>query len=598
MGEDKTMIKKIPYGISDYEKIINEGFYYVDKTPYLEAIENAGQYLFFIRPRRFGKSLFLSLMETYYDVARKERFDDFFKNTYIQENPTEEKNCYLILKFNFSTISPQSEHMEASFLNNIKTVAYSFFKKYKSYLSPPTQEERWDELNALDSPSDILFRLLNLCQAAEQKLYVVIDEYDNFANSILATDGQDNYKRLTHGDGFFRQFFKILKSGTTGSDAPISRLFITGVSPITLDDVTSGFNIGKNISLDMAFNEMLGFRHEDVVAMIDYYRTKGKILDDTNKIMQLMERWYGNYRFAGEASLPLMNSDMVLYFLDEYFRAGKIPEDLIDRNVRIDYSKLRHLIIIDQKGEKTTNGNFSRLREIIEKGEIVSKINRGFPLEEMESSENFISLLFYFGLLTLKGKREGLSLLTIPNQVVRSLYYDYIIRVSQETGLMDVNIATIGSLLHRMAYHGEWRAFFEYLSTQLSASTSIRDYFREEKVIQGFLLAFLGISDYFIVYSEKELNKGYADIVMEPFLAGYQGIRYSYILEIKFIPHNPKNSPQTIENKINQLLLESQNQLSKYSQDPNLKKALGSTQLIKLTTIFQGSELKLVKAVD
>ena len=547
MGENKTIIKKIPYGISDYEKIVGEDFYYVDKTAYLERVENAGQYLFFIRPRRFGKSLFLSLIETYYDVAQKERFDYYFQNTYIHSNPTKERNRYLILKFNFSAVDPCHQRMEASFLNNIKTIAFSFFNKYRDLLSSPSQEELWEELNSLDSASDILFKLVNRCQMSDQKLYVIIDEYDNFANSILATDGHEDYKSLTHGDGFFRSFFKILKSGTTGSGAPISRLFITGVSPITLDDVTSGFNIGKNISLDMAFNEMLGFRQEDVVEMIDYYREKGKISNETDELLQIMQRWYGNYRFARETSIPLMNSDMVLYFLDEYFRGEKIPEDLIDRNVRIDYSKLRHLIIIDRKGKKTSNGNFSRLREIVEKGEIVSKINRGFPLEEMDASENFVSLLFYFGLLTLKGKREGLSLLTIPNQVVRSLYYDYIVRVSQETGLMDVNIDSIGRLLHQMAYHGEWQAFFDYLAKQLSASTSIRDFFREEKVIQGFLLAFLGISDYFIVYSEKELNT---------------------------------------------------DQLAKYSQDQNFKKSIGSTQLIKLAVIFHGSELAHITAID
>ena len=421
MGEDRQMIKKIPYGISDYEKIVGEGFYYVDKTPYLEVIENAGQYLFFIRPRRFGKSLFLSLLETYYDVAQKERFDYFFKNTYIHSNPTDERNRYLVLKFNFSAVDPHYERMESSFVNNVKAITYSFLKKYGDLLSSPSREELWEELSSLDSASDILFKVVNLCQMSGQKLYVVIDEYDNFANSILATTGHEDYKSLTHGDGFFRSFFKILKSGTTGSGAPISRLFITGVSPITLDDVTSGFNIGKNISLDTALNEMLGFRHDDVEEMIEYYREKGKITHETGELLRIMERWYGNYRFARETSTPLMNSDMVLYFLDEYFREGKIPEDLVDRNVRIDYSKLRHLIIIDNKGKKTSNGNFSRLREIVEKGEISSKINRGFPLEEMEAGENFVSLLFYFGLLTLKGKREGLSLLTIPNLAIRSL---------------------------------------------------------------------------------------------------------------------------------------------------------------------------------
>jgi hypothetical protein len=332
-------IKKIPYGISDYEKIRLENHYYVDKTMYLRAIEEAGDYIFFIRPRRFGKSLFLSVMETYYDLAKADQFDLFYKGTYIHQHPTKEKSKYLVLKFNFSAVDPHANRLENSFLNQIQTNTRSFLNRYVDYLTPRDREELRNELNDIKSAADIMLRVTKLCKDSNQKIYIIIDEYDNFANTILSTSGSRAYKDLTHGEGFFRAFFNFLKEGTTGSGAPISRLFITGVSPVTLDDVTSGFNIGKNISIDVDFNEVLGFTKEGVVEMIDYYKQKGIIKYDTGYLLNIMNTWYNNYIFSKKSTTKLFNPDMILYFLDECTRNQDIPDELIDQNVRIDYGK-------------------------------------------------------------------------------------------------------------------------------------------------------------------------------------------------------------------------------------------------------------------
>lgn len=584
-------MKKIPYGVSDYEKIVKGDYYYVDKTAYLRTVEEAGDYLFFIRPRRFGKTLFLSMMEAYYDVRYRGRFEELFGGTDISKAPTEGRGKYLVLAFSFSGVDPAPEKMEVSFLNHLRSRVHLFLDRNSGVLDKEigVVRERIDESR---SGADILSMVLDLFRGLEQKLLVMIDEYDNFANTLLSTSGEAAYRGLTHGEGFFRSFFNALKTGTGGMGAPVARLFLTGVSPITMDDLTSGYNIGMNVSTDAALNRALGFTREDVGEMVEYYRGFGLLKHDTSFLLELMEQWYGNYIFSRKEAKSLFNSDMVLYFLNQYFKEGGIPEELIDRNVRIDYGKLRHLIIIDKKGERRVNGNFSRLREIVERGEVSGKLKKGFPLEEMEAPENFVSLLFYLGLLTIKGEKEGLPVFRIPNQTVKSLFYDYIVRISQETGLLDVNTGKLESLLHDMAYRGAWEAFFNYLSGKLKESTSIRDFIREEKVVQGFLLAYLGFTDYFIVHSEKELNKGYADIVMEPFLAHYEGIKYSYIIEIKYIKTSDSEKPGERKKKVERLRLEAEAQLNEYTSDEKFRKSIGNTELIKLVLIFCGPELE------
>jgi hypothetical protein len=582
-------IKRIPYGVANYELLVQQNSYYVDKTIFLPTVEEVGNYLFFIRPRRFGKSLFLSVMEAYYDVFYKDRFEEFFRSTWIYDHPTDERGKYLVLSLNFSVVEPDPGKMETSFHNHIQDTAVDFIQRYSDYLSANRDLDYLTEkIKNSRSAADILSTLLLLCKGAGQKLYVIIDEYDNFANTILSTVGEEAYIKLTHGTGFFRSFFNALKKGTTGTGAPISRSFITGVSPITMDDVTSGYNIGENVSLDALFNQMLGFTRTDVTEMIDYYRSAGLIKHETGYLMEIIDQWYGNYLFS-EHSLDrdrLYNSDMVLYFLKEYFKIQSIPGDLIDNNVRIDYGKLRHLIVVDRGKTKITNGNFSKLKEIIEKGETLTKITKGFPLEKIIDPENFESLLFYLGLLTIKGPEKNKLRLQIPNETVKRLYYRYIEEAYRETGIFALDLSMYSDLMTDMAYDGKWRPLLKLITDLMGKSMSLRDLVTGEKSIQAFLNVYLGLSDLYIIHSEKELNKGYADLVLEPFLARYAGIKYSYLLEIKYLKSGSKRGDPGVQ----ELIHTAEEQLKTYSIDEKYRKTIEKTNLIKLVLIFSGHE--------
>lgn len=579
-------IKRIPYGLSSYDMLVRQHCYYIDKTGYLKTIENAGNYLFFIRPRRFGKSLFLSMMEGYYDTFYKDRFEELFKGTTIYDQPTDERGQYLVLTLNFSVVEPALDKVEASFLNHVRVTAWSFVKKYSDSFAAADLRHYLDTIEKNQSASDILSTLFQLCRDSGRRLYILIDEYDNFANTILTTAGKTAYQDLTHGEGFYRSFFNVLKSGTGGMGAPVKRLFITGVSPVTMDDVTSGFNIGKNISLEPAVNRMLGFTKDEVTEMIAYYTGTG-LMEPPADLPAIMTQWYGNYRFTGEDDVTLFNSDMVLYFVDKYLSGKKLPDELIDRNVRIDYGKLRHLILVDRGKGKTTNGNFDRLKDIIENGGTVSKIVDGFPLEKLTDRENFISLMFYFGLLTIQGVELDERVLTIPNETVRRLFYDYIREAYEETDVFAVDLSTYNRLMHGMALRGEWKPLFDYITGRMRESMSLRDLVTGEKSIQAFLNVYLGLSSLYIIHTEKEMNKGYADLIMEPFLARFDTLKYSYLLEIKYT----KAGRNAEDPEIQRLKKDAEKQFQNYALNGSFAKTVEKTTLIKLVLIFSGHDL-------
>ena len=257
--------RKLPYGITDYDRIAREDYYYVDKTHFIPLLEDEPPFLFLIRPRRFGKSLLLSILQDYYDLGKKDQFEALFGHTYIGKNPTTERNKYLVLSLNFSQVKSEEAELEVSFESHCLERFTAFNAKYAGYFPAAY-------LAGFEQKPNSSARLGYICtQCSEQKLplYIILDEYDNFANTILSSSGGEaRYRRLTHGEGFFRHFFAMLKGGATGSDAGISRMFITGVSPLTMDDVTSGFNIGWNITNDERFNGLVGFSEEDVKEMI------------------------------------------------------------------------------------------------------------------------------------------------------------------------------------------------------------------------------------------------------------------------------------------------------------------------------------------
>jgi hypothetical protein len=571
-------IKKIPYGIADFELIRRYDYYYVDKTGFIPLIEAAGRYVFLIRPRRFGKSLWLSVLESYYDTAKRDRFKETFKGTWIGENPTEDQGVYLVLRFNFSAVNPEPEKLESSFESYCQGVFEEFLSKYEDAFTP----EIISKLISLSTITDRLNRLFAYGFTHDLRLCILIDEYDNFTNTILSVHGQKAYHDLTHGAGFLRHFFNVLKAGTTGSGSSLSRLFITGVSPVTMDDVTSGFNIGRNISLETKFNEMLGFTAEEVKALLDHYRKEDLFSLDTDESIVLMSKWYNNYRFAEDTQRNVYNPDMVLYFMDKVIGTGKLPKELIDQNVRMDYGKLRHLILVD----KRFNGNFSRLKEIMEKGRITSSVTSSFPLEAIIQPENFISLLLYFGLLSFAPASGTRTVLQIPNLTVQKLMYGYLRDAYADVDIFRVDLWRLANMLGDMAYEGVWEPVFDFLAGEVKDQTSVRDYLAGEKVIQGFLLAYLNLTDYFLPGTEMEMSKGFADIFLEPFWARFPDMGYGYLIELKYIKRG-ELTRDILEKKI----AEAREQLGKYAQDDHVVKAMSKGKLKKIVLIYHGWEM-------
>ena len=580
-----TTIKQLPYGETDFKEIQIKNKYYVDKTKYIDLIERMPNYLFLIRPRRFGKSLFITVLHYYYDIDATDEFDLVFKNTYIGKNPTPNRNKYLVLYFNFSAVDPRIENTEESFEFHCKIKFEGFYNMYKKYFS----EQQLEKIEKIEKSYQKLQATFSFAQENNLKIFLIIDEYDNFANTILSRS-QIDYQKLTHDEGFFRFFFNILKEGTSGRNTALAKMFITGVSPITMDDVTSGFNIGTNITTNPHFNEAIGFTEQEVIEMINYYQSVGLIKEDTKTILKILKKWYNNYQFAEEVKTTVFNSDMILNFFLQYSFVEKIPTHLLDDNVRTDYNKLRHLIFIDQQ----LNGNFSILKEIIEKKGITATINTSFPAKDLIKRNNFISLLYFFGLITISGYRGNETYFEIPNESIKTFYSNYILSAYEESNIFKIDLYNFSNLMRAMAYDGKWKELFYFLSEQIKKQTKIRDYISGEHMIKGFLLAYLNIPSNYIVSSELELNKGFADLWLEPFSIQHKEMPFSYLIEIKYLKRQTKKVSDT---KIKTLVKEAKTQLNKYEIDPYIIENKAKTKVRKLVLIYNAWELIYMKEV-
>lgn len=269
------------------------------------------------------------------------------------------------------------------------------------------------------------------CAKVNQKIYLFIDEYDHFTNTILSdVNSLSRYTEEMHKTGYLRAFFNTVKSGT---DSSIERCFITGVSPVTMDDLTSGFNIGTNYSLSSEFNEMMGFTENEVRRMLMYYSTTCHFNHSIDEIIEIMKPWYDNYCFAQECygKATMYNSNMVLYFVKNYIRHGEVPRDMKEDNIRIDYEKLRMLI----RKDKEFSHDASIIQTLVSQGDITGELKKGFPAVSIADPDNFISLLYYFGMLTISGVYKGKPKLTIPNLVVQEQLYTYLLNTYDEADL-------------------------------------------------------------------------------------------------------------------------------------------------------------------
>ncbi|MDJ0841280.1 MAG: AAA family ATPase [Acidobacteriota bacterium] len=571
-------LPRLPYGIGDYTRIRELNMTYMDKTQFIPVLEGAGQYLFFLRPRRSGKSLMISMLSCYYDRRNSDRFEQLFSRTWIGANPTPEKNAYMVLAFNFSEVEPDPDLVRDSFESYTQTIILDFVTRY-----PETFDETFvAELKEIKRASNRLSSLFVYCRTNRLKLYVLIDEYDNFTNTILTSHGKQHYHDITHGTGFFRAFFNVLKGGTSLQDSGLSRLFITGVSPVTMDDVTSGFNIGTQVSLYPDLQAVVGFTTEEVRALLQSYAVPQTLKMSPDQVMNLIEEWYGGYRFTRNADDSVFNPGMVLFFIQSVIAFAGMPDQLTDQNVRVDYGKLRHLLLADRK----LNGNFKILKTIMEQGDISEPIVTGFPIEELTNPTNFVSLLYYFGLITHSGRFRANPILTVPNHTIAGMIWGQLRDAYRDTDVFSIDLRSIRRDLEEMGWSGNWKPFFEHLGEAVKEYTSIRDYMQGEKVIQGFLLAYLNTAGYFITRGETELNKGFCDIFLEPFTAGYKDIGYGYLIELKYIKRG-----ELTAGRLETEVAEARSQLAQYRRDPKLNKIGDSIRWIAPVLVFHGWEM-------
>ena len=570
------MAKKIPYGLTDYLRIVTEDYYYVDKTRYIEDLEKTAAFLFLIRPRRFGKSLFLNMLYCYYDVRYADKFDELFGNQYIGKHPTSEQGKYLVLYFNFSAVRGTGEALEENFNMYAKIQMEAFADQYASYFEPGFSQG----IRELKSAASQLNYIGKRAGMLGLSIYLLIDEYDNFTNTILSSEGNNVYRALTHDSGFYRGFFNIVKAITTGPEAPVKRMFITGVSPVTLDDVTSGFNIGTNITTKRNFNDMVGFSESELQDMLSYYQKVEMLADPIDEIVRMMKPWYDNYCFAKECiGQTMYNSDMVLYFLNNYLLDGHAPSDMLDRNIRTDYSKLRHFIRIDKMQEEGR----SVITRLIDTGEVNGNvIKESFPAENLADPGNFVSLLYYFGLLTYDRIEYGETIMKVPNLAVREQIYGYLVEAMKERDSIVFPFMELSDRMRRMAYFGEWEAALGFFADQVDKKAVLRDAIYQESTIKTLMLAYMGLTDYFIIWPEFEAGRGFSDLYLMPNLANYPDMQYSYLIELKFLKRDDTTT------KVESLMQEAETQLHKYASDERVKSSTGNTRLRLLAAVYRG----------
>ena len=575
--------KRIPYGMMNFIDVREDDCYYVDKTHYIPLIENANKYFFYIRPRRFGKSLTISMLHHYYNILEADKFERWYGDLYIGKHPTPERNSYLIIYLNFAVVNAELNSYRQSLDAHCNTEFNFFCDVYAQYLPEGIKEEMNKKKGAVEQ----LDYLYKECIKTNQQIYLFIDEYDHFTNKILSEPScLEDYKSETYGTSYLRSFFDTVKAGT---DSTIKRCFVTGVSPVTMDDLTSGFNIGTNYSLSPEFNEMTGFNEEEVRAMLDYYATTCQFHHSTDELIEAMKPWYDNYCFAEQSygGTTMYNSNMVLYFVDNYIRnGGYMPRNMVEENIRVDYNKLRMLI----RKDKEFAHDASTIQTLVQQGYITGELKTGFPAETIAEPDNFISLLFYFGMLTISGTLQGETKLTIPNQVVREQLYSYLLDTYNEADLRFDNWEK-GKLASAMAYRGDWKAYFDYIAECLHRYSSQRDKQKGEAYVHGFTLAMTAQNRFYRPISEQENQEGYADIFMFPLLDIYKDMLHSYIIELKYA--KGKDSDEKVE----QLRQEAITQANRYAASETVQKAIGTTTLHKIIVVYQGMKMVVCEEV-
>ncbi|MFZ4660103.1 MAG: AAA family ATPase [Caldilineaceae bacterium] len=571
---------KLPYGVSNFTKLANEDYYFVDRTAYIAQLEQMNEpYLFFLRPRRFGKTLFVSMLQCYYGLEYAAQFVDIFGNYVIGQKPTPLANGYLVLKLDFSRNNTQTrESTFIGFLENVKQGVSHFLSAYQAYYIEADQHY----IFAAEEPSIVLSRLFERTKnhqnnsKFQHKIYVMIDEYDHFANELVSFRLEE-FKTSVSRNGFVRKFYETIKTAT--GDGVVDRIFITGVSPLTLDSLTSGFNIGKHLSLDIQFHHMMGFTEQEVSDILSGVGLETSRLPDT---LADLRQWYNGYLFNSKAKVKLYNPDMVLYFASEFSRTREYPEELLDTNIACDYGKLRDLFRVE--GQEVQN--LAVLNELITGGQVAAQLTRQFSFEKDFTRDDLISLLFYLGLVTIKAAELSRFIFEPPNFVITQLYFTYFQQIVLRRASLRADDLRIYDRVLKLAQENDIAPLIEAVESILLQLSNRDAVGFDEKYVKAIFASLLYPTQIYTVFSEYETKRRYVDLLLTrrpPIDPNFQ-----FAFELKTIKQQDAEQLETVK-------AEGLTQIRNYLRHEKLRVL---SDLRAWLVIFVGPKAQVVLAVE
>ena len=585
---------KIPYGISDFGRIRDKGFFYADKTPFLPVLEAGYEHVVFLRPRRFGKSTLVSMLEHYYDLGRRDRWDALFGGLWVHENPTEERNGYLVLTLDFSSVAADrgEDALRRTFVESVRSPVRTFLLRYRDRVPP--LGDLYAGLDDFQDAEALIGAVLGVIAATPHRIYLLIDEYDHFANRLLSSGDGTLYESSVKKTGFVRTFYATLKSGTRSG--AVGRMFVTGVSPLMLDDLSSGFNIATHASLDVDLSALAGFTRADTERAVDEFLAArpalrpNPALGDREALLRVLEEHYNGYRFSPRASERVFNSDMVLYFLSLIDRSHAYPDTMLDMNVRTEYGHLQRIGTL-------TGANMAErralLQTIVGEGHIRSDIIAQFGIASLASHTHFVSLLYFLGMLTLgKAPRDPVGYdLEIPNRVIRELQWEHLALLLRDEAQIDINVDDLRVALGAMAIEGEIAPFLDLFHKQVLQAFSNRDMRGlDEKTIKLLLMTYASLGRAFYPLSEKEFAQGYGDLFLGA-SRDVAGAKYSWLLELKYLKTGAKAA------QIEAAFAEAEAQVVRYASDEALlPMLLGERELKAGMVVFVGAKRVVYRA--
>ncbi len=586
---------RIPYGQSDFATIRRDGLFYVDKTPFLSVLENPMSgyyYVVFLRPRRFGKSTILSTMSHYYDLAKADQFDELFTGLWIHEHPTQLRNTFLILWFDFSQVATGRgpEALFRTFCDVIRSSVTNFALSYGERV--PNLRGFLERIETFRDPESILSMLLSIIKASGLKLYVLIDEYDHFANRLLAAGDENVYNTIVKDTGFVRSFYATLKTGT--GSGTVARLFMTGVTPLMLDDMSSGFNITSNISMSPRFDTFAGFTRTDVERAIEEFvaarpHLQGEMAD-RSKLFETLKIYYDGYRFSSGATEGLFNSNMVLYFLRELDERGQFPDELLDRNVRTAYEYLGH---VGTSGSVSMAERRTIFETILSERSIRSPLVEQFGVKLLQTGASFISLLYYLGMLTRSNVPSvGVEKeFEIPNRVIRELQWEHLAKHLDQQAIFAIDTGNLSSALESMGVRGDIAPLLNLFHERIIQHFGIKDTRKlDERTIKLLFMMYVSLGKVFYALSEKEFAQGYCDLFLAA-APNLPGLKYAWMIEFKYLEANAKDT--AIETAFAAAAL----QVERYSKDAALLPMLVGKQELRCgTMVFIGTNRLLFRS--